>query len=49
MKKAKPSSRRIWIEGREFNEIARLAEKESWSDEQLAQYIERKYGKQKKT
>jgi ribosome-binding protein aMBF1 (putative translation factor) len=41
-------SKRIWIEGREYREIAKMAEQEGWSDEQLAQYLERRYGKQKK-
>jgi hypothetical protein len=38
----------IWIEGREFQKIAKLAEEEGWSDEQLAEYLERRYAKQKK-
>ena len=38
----------IWIEGREFQKIAKLAEEEGWSDEQLAEYLERRYVKQKK-
>jgi hypothetical protein len=41
-------SKRIWIEGREFREIAKIAEEEGWSDEQLAHYLEHRFGKSEK-
>jgi len=37
--------KRVWIEGQEFREIARMAEEKGWSDEELAKYLERRYGK----
>jgi ribonuclease PH len=40
--------KRIWIEGKEFGEIAKMAEEQGWSEEQFAQYLERRYKRTEK-